>query len=243
MNGVVNFSVLDGWWYEGYRKGAGWALTDKRTYQNQAYQDQLDAATIYSLLENEIVPLYYSQNEEGLSEEWVKVMKNSMAQIAPHYTMKRQLDDYYDKFYCKMANRAKDLMKNNFAKAKEIALWKEIVAERWDSIEIVSSEKSECIQQGQFESGKPYKVRYVVDEKGLEDAVGIEMVTVANVDGKEKIVSVEPLNLVKREGNLYTFECTTKNDEAGQFKVCYRMYPKNAELPHRQDFCYVKWFY
>ena len=243
MNGVVNFSVLDGWWYEGYRKGAGWALTDKRTYQNQAYQDQLDAATIYSLLENEIVPLYYSQNEEGLSEEWVKVMKNSMAQIAPHYTMKRQLDDYYDKFYCKMANRAKDLMQNNFAKAKEIALWKEIVAERWDSIEIVSSEKSECIQQGQFESGKPYKVRYVVDEKGLEDAVGIEMVTVANIDGKEKIVSVEPLNLVKREGNLYTFECTTKNDEAGQFKVCYRMYPKNAELPHRQDFCYVKWFY
>jgi starch phosphorylase len=243
MNGVVNFSVLDGWWYEGYRKGAGWALTDKRTYQNQAYQDQLDAATIYSLLENEIVPLYYSQNKEGLSEEWVKVMKNSMAQIAPHYTMKRQLDDYYDKFYCKMANRAKDLMQNNFAKAKEIALWKEIVAERWDSIEIVSSEKSECIQQGQFESGKPYKVRYVVDEKGLEDAVGIEMVTVANVDGKEKIVSVEPLNLVKREGNLYTFECTTKNDEAGQFKVCYRMYPKNAELPHRQDFCYVKWFY
>ena len=243
MNGVVNFSVLDGWWYEGYRKGAGWALTDKRTYQNQAYQDQLDAATIYSLLENEIVPLYYSQNEEGLSKEWVKVMKNSMAQIAPHYTMKRQLDDYYDKFYCKMANRAKDLMQNNFAKAKEIALWKEIVAERWDSIEIVSSEKSECIQQGQFESGKPYKVRYVVDEKGLEDAVGIEMITVANIDGKEKIVNVEPLNLVKREGNLYTFECTTKNDEAGQFKVCYRMYPKNAELPHRQDFCYVKWFY
>ena len=142
-----------------------------------------------------------------------------------------------------MANRAKDLMQNNFAKAKEIALWKEIVAERWDSIEIVSSEKSECIQQGQFESGKPYKVRYVVDEKGLEDAVGIEMITVANIDGKEKIVNVEPLNLVKREGNLYTFECTTKNDEAGQFKVCYRMYPKNAELPHRQDFCYVKWFY
>ena len=243
MNGVVNFSVLDGWWYEGYRKGAGWALTEKRTYQNQAYQDQLDAATIYSLLENEIVPLYYKKNAEDFSEEWVKVMKNSMAQIAPHYTMKRQLDDYYDKFYCKMANRAKDLMQNNFEKAKEIALWKEIVAERWDSIELVSSDKSECIQQGQFESGKPYKVRYVVDEKGLEDAVGIEMITVANIDGKEKIVNVEPLNLVKREGNLYTFECTTKNDEAGQFKVCYRMYPKNAELPHRQDFCYVKWFY
>ena len=243
MNGVVNFSVLDGWWYEGYRKGAGWALTDKRTYQNQAYQDQLNAATIYSLLENEIVPLYYSKNKEGFSEEWVKVMKNSMAQIAPHYTMKRQLDDYYEKFYCKMGRRAAELMKDNFAKAKEIALWKEAVAERWDSIEVVSCEKSEGIQQGQFQSGKPYKITYVIDEKGLEDAVSIEMVTVANIDGKEKIVSVEPLNLVKREGNLYTFECVAKNDEAGQFKVCYRMYPKNSELPHRQDFCYVKWFY
>ena len=93
MNGVVNLSVLDGWWLEGYREGAGWALTEKRTYQNQGYQDQLDAATIYSLLENEIVPLYYAKNEKGYSEGWIKVIKNSIAQIAPHYTMKRQLDD------------------------------------------------------------------------------------------------------------------------------------------------------
>ena len=87
MNGVVNLSVLDGWWLEGYREGAGWALTEKRTYQNQGYQDQLDAATIYGLLENEIIPLYYNKNEKGYSEGWIKVIKNSIAQIAPHYTM------------------------------------------------------------------------------------------------------------------------------------------------------------
>ncbi|KAB6292019.1 glycosyltransferase family 1 protein, partial [Bacteroides xylanisolvens] len=95
MNGVVNFSVLDGWWLEGYREGAGWALTEKRTYQNQEHQDQLDAATIYSILETEILPLYYARNKKGYSEGWIKVVKNSIAQIAPHYTMKRQLDDYY----------------------------------------------------------------------------------------------------------------------------------------------------
>ena len=99
MNGVVNLSVLDGWWLEGYREGAGWALTEKRTYDNQGYQDQLDAATIYGLLENDIVPLYYAKNEKGYSEGWINVIKNSIATIAPHYTMKRQLDDYYDKFY------------------------------------------------------------------------------------------------------------------------------------------------
>ena len=106
MNGVVNLSVLDGWWVEGYREGAGWALPQKRTYENQAYQDQLDAATIYSLLENEIVPLYYNKDKKtGYSKDWVKVIKNSIATIAPHYTMKRQLDDYYDKFYIKQAKR------------------------------------------------------------------------------------------------------------------------------------------
>ena len=113
MNGVVNLSVLDGWWVEGYRKGAGWALPQKRTYENQGYQDQLDAATIYSLLETDIIPMYYNKNKKGYSEEWIKVIKNSIATIAPHYTMKRQLDDYYDKFYIKQAARFKKLSANN----------------------------------------------------------------------------------------------------------------------------------
>ena len=134
MNGVVNFSVLDGWWLEGYREGAGWALTEKRTYQNQEHQDQLDAATIYSILETEILPLYYARNKKGYSEGWIKVVKNSIAQIAPHYTMKRQLDDYYSKFYCKLAKRFQTLAANDNAKAKEIAAWKEDVVAKWDSI-------------------------------------------------------------------------------------------------------------
>ena len=244
MNGVVNFSVLDGWWYEGYREGAGWALTDKRTYNNQAYQDQLDAATIYSILENEILPLYYNKNAEGISEGWVSTMKNSIAQIAPHYTMKRQLDDYFSKFYNKMAERSHQLQANDYAKAKEIAAWKEVVAQRWDQIEVVSSNKTESIQQGLFETGKAYDTEYVIDEKGLDDAIGIEMVVMGyDSDGNEKLMKVVPLELVKREGNLYTFHGCVKNEFPGSFKVAYRMYPKNADLPHRQDFCYVKWFY
>ena len=244
MNGVVNLSVLDGWWYEGYREGAGWALTDKRTYSNQAYQDQLDAATIYSILENEILPLYYNKNAQGISEGWVATMKNSIAQIAPHYTMKRQLDDYYSKFYNKMGERAKSLIANDFAKAKEIAAWKEVVAQRWDQIEVVSSNKTETVLQGMFETGKSYQMEYVIDEKGLDDAIGVEMVVAGfDADGNEKLMKVVPLELVKREGNLYTFRGNIKNDLPGSFRVAYRMYPKNADLPHRQDFCYVKWFY
>ena len=240
MNGVVNFSVLDGWWLEGYRPGAGWALTEKRTYQNQDYQDQLDAATIYSILENEIVPLYYNKNAKGYSEGWIQVVKNSIAQIAPHYTMKRQLDDYYTKFYNKLGSRFATLSANDNAKAKEIAAWKETVAERWDAIEVVSATN---IADLDVTSGTDVKISVVLDEKGLDDAVGVEVVTIeTDSEGKDHINCVDTLNLVKKENNIHTFEGTHSVNRAGTFKVAYRMYPKNADLPHRQDFCYVRWF-
>ena len=243
MYGVLNLSVLDGWWLEGYREGAGWALTEKRTYDNQAYQDQLDAATIYSLLENEILPLYYARNSKGYSAGWVKTIKNSIAHIAPHYTMKRQLDDYYSKFYNKEAARFKVLAADNYAKAKEIAAWKETVASKWDQIEVVSADKCDELINGTIESGKDYTIRIVIDEKGLDDAIGVELVTLhTDADGKDHIYSVEPLEVVKREGDLFTFEVVHSINNAGSFKVAYRMFPKNKDLPHRQDFCYVKWF-
>ena len=243
MNGVINFSVLDGWWLEGYREGAGWALTEKRTFQHQPHQDQLDAATIYAILENEILPLYYARNVKGYSEGWVKTIKNSIAQIAPHYTMKRQLDDYFTKFYCKEAKRHAELVADNYAKAKEIAAWKEQVAEKWDAIEIVSSEKSEDLINGNIESGKEYSITHVVDQKGLDNAIGIEVVTLCkDAEGKERVYSVTPMEVVKREGDLYTFAAKFSFDNAGDFKVAYRMYPENVDLPHRQDFCYVRWF-
>ena len=240
MNGVVNLSVLDGWWLEGYREGAGWALTEKRTYENQGYQDQLDAATIYGLLENEIIPLYYDKCEKGYSEGWVKVIKNSIATIAPHYTMKRQLDDYYSKFYCRLAERSKKLHANGNQLAKEIAFWKETVAERWDAISVVS--KSSTMNDFTAETGTEFTVKYVIDEQGLDDAVGLEVVILkTDAKGEDRIASVHPFKLVGREGNLYTFECDIEPDEAGTYKAAVRMYPKSDKLPHRQDFCYVRW--
>ena len=241
MNGVVNLSVLDGWWLEGYREGAGWALTEKRTYQNQGHQDQLDAATIYSLLENEIIPMFYNKNKKGYSEEWIQVIKKSIATIAPHYTMKRQLDDYYDRFYCKEAARFKKLSADNNRLAKDIAQWKETVAERWDSIKVVSKENP--ILDNAAETGVTYKLRYVIDEQGLNDAVGLELVVLSNVrdGGDREVHNVYPFDMVGHEGNLYTFEANVEPYAAGSYRCCVRMFPKNENLPHRQDFCYVKW--
>ena len=241
LNGVVNLSVLDGWWVEGYRKGAGWALDEKRTYQNQEYQDKLDAATIYGLLENEIIPLYYKKGKKEFSENWIKVIKNSIATIAPHYTMKRQLDDYFDKFYNRQAKRAARLEADHNALAKSIALWKEAVAERWDGIHVVSKDTSFLENGG--ETGMKYKIRYVIDEQGLDDAVGLELVSLKNDKSADErqVYSIHPFEVVSREGNLFTFEATIEPSNAGSFRSCVRMYPKHKELPHRQDFAYVKW--
>ena len=240
MNGVVNLSVLDGWWVEGYRQGAGWALPQERTYQDQGYQDQLDAATIYSLLENEIIPLYYyHKGRKTYSEDWVKVIKNSISTIAPHYTMKRQLDDYYSKFYNKQAKRFKELQANGNRLAKDIAAWKETVAERWDNIRVVSKDDSalDCV-----ETGKEGKLTYVIDEQGLNDAIGLELVTLVNNQNTEKSIhSVIPFKVVGHSGNNFTFECSFDPNIAGAYRTAVRMFPKNDLLPHRQDFCYVKW--
>lgn len=241
MNGVVNLSVLDGWWVEGYRQGAGWALKQERTYQNQEWQDKLDAATIYGLLENEIIPLYYNKGKKAYSEGWVKVIKNSIATIAPHYTMKRQLDDYFDKFYVKEAARSRKLQENDCRLAKEIAQWKETVAERWDAIRVVSKEDKVLTEGG--ETGVKFKIQYVIDEQGLDNAVGLELVILKPEQdpSDREVYSVYPFKMVGREGNLYTFEVVVEPDVAGSYRSCVRMYPKNANLPHRQDFCYVKW--
>ena len=189
------------------------------------------------------MPTYYARNAKGYSPSWIQVIKNSIARIAPHYTMKRQLDDYYTKFYNPLAARSKKLQANDNKLAKDIALWKENVAERWDSIHVVSAEKPDALKAGQIEAGAKYDINIVIDEAGLDNAIGVELVTLTtDKDNNDHIYSVEPLEVVKREGNLYTFHVTHTINNAGGFKIAYRIFPKNDKLPHRQDFCYVKWF-
>ena len=192
-------------------------------------------------MENEIIPLYYNKGKKAYSEGWVKVIKNSIATIAPHYTMKRQLDDYFDKFYIKEAARSRKLQENDCRLAKEIAQWKETVAERWDAIRVVSKEDKVLTEGG--ETGVKFKIQYVIDEQGLDNAVGLELVILKPEQdpSDREVYSVYPFKMVGREGNLYTFEVVVEPDVAGSYRSCVRMYPKNANLPHRQDFCYVKW--
>lgn len=239
MNGVLNFSVLDGWWYEGYRfcEKAGWALTDKRTFTDQAQQDKLDAATIYSMLENEIVPLYFAKNSKGYSPEWIQYIKNSIAKIAPRFTMKRMIDDYIDRFYDPEGKRTKALKAKDYAKAKEIVAWKEKVAAAWNGIGVVSMTSSENTSN----AGDNFEATVVLNTNGLGKDLGVECVVYKVVDGEERFFGTIPFKAVSEEGNNVTYKLTNKMKDAGMFRYAFRVYPKNADLPHRMDFAYVRW--
>jgi starch phosphorylase len=242
MNGVLNFSVLDGWWLEGYVRGAGWALTDKQTYDNDEYQNQLDAATIYTMLENEIIPLYFAKNSKGYSPEWIQYIKNSIAKIAPRYTTKRMLDDYTERFYSKLSVRHDQLKANNFGKARELASWKEKMAAGWDAIELVELSVPESMQQLPKVNSE-YNLGAVIDVKNPDcRSIGLELVvTYRDAKNVERVLDSEEFKLIKAEGTRLTFKLDYRLPKAGTFHYGFRMFPKNDELPHRQDFCYVRW--
>ncbi len=242
MNGVLNFSVLDGWWYEGYKfdEQAGWALTDKRTFTDQSQQDKLDAATIYSMLENEIIPLYFAKNSKGYSPEWVQYIKRSIGHIAPHFTMQRMIEDYIERFYTPEATRFGRLAADNYAEAREIVAWKEKVAQAWDGIKVLDIKNSLKGEANDL-TGKKYTVEVTLDTNGLPDDLGVESVIYKQVDGQPVFFGRLPFKVVKREGNIVTFLLDDHLREAGVFRYAYRVYPKNDKLPHRQDFAYVRW--
>ncbi len=242
MNGVLNFSVLDGWWYEGYRldEKAGWALTDKRTFTDQSQQDKLDAATIYSMLENEIIPLYFAKNSKGYSPEWIQYIKRSIGHIAPQYTMQRMIEDYIERFYEPEAKRFDKISADSFKLAKEIAAWKEKVAAAWDGVKVLEVSTDRDLSQ-HTNSGEAFTTTIKIDANGLADDLALELVIDKVHDNQESRVGSVPFKVVSKDGNIVTFQLADKLRDPGVFRYSYRLYPSNPELPHRQDFAFVRW--
>jgi len=242
MNGVVNFSVLDGWWAEGYRPDAGWALPEEATYDNSAFQDDLDAEVIYSILEEEIVPVYYERDKNGIPVKWISYIKNTIAEIAPQFTMKRQLDDYYRQYYTKLFKRTKIMTGKNYEMARHIASWKRKVLRGWEGIEIISR-KTPHSEQKPLSIGDNFTAEIILDLNELSATdVGLEVLFGRKVnDLVETPILIEELNLSRSEKNIAVFECNIPINQAGVYDFVFRLFPKSPLLPHRQDFSLVKW--
>lgn len=141
MNGTMHFSVLDGWWVEGYHEGGGWKLPMERTFEDQNFQNELDAELIYTTIENDIVPKYYNRGTDNVPHEWVEAIKVCLADIAPNFTTNRMLTDYQERFYGKLYERNTHMRADDFRMAREIAAWKRKVSNAWDKVRIVSAQR------------------------------------------------------------------------------------------------------
>jgi len=238
LNGTLHFSVLDGWWVEGYQPEAGWALTNEITYEDNTLQDDLDAEIIYSILEQEVIPAFYDRNKNDIPENWVRMMKNSIASIAPHFVTSRMLNDYTVRFYNKLYQRTRKLAEDDFELAKRISSWKKRIKRAWNNINVL-----ECsvLANGSdaFEMDHMYEGRIVLDLNEISPTdVGVEMVLTEN---GERLIGIQEFKLEKTNADSVEFKANISINQPGTFSYGIRIFAKNENLPHRQDINLVKW--
>ena len=243
MNGVLNFSVLDGWWVEGYKEGAGWMLPMERAYEDQNFQNELDAEIIYTTIEENIAPLYYKRDENNIPYGWIEAIKKCIADIASNFTTNRMLNDYQERFYDKLYERNRKMIANDFTLARQIAAWKRRVSNAWDKVKILDVKQFD-ISKSAFMIDNDYEIEVLLDIDGLKpDDIGVEIVIAKQIDTGEtiKIVGTHQLTCEKLEGSQALYKLCRTPEMTGSFDTAIRVYPTNPHLPHRMDFALVKW--
>ena len=242
MNGVMHFSVLDGWWVEGYKEGAGWMLPQERTFDDQGHQNELDSATIYSTIESEIAPAYYAVDRKtGISAEWVGFVKNTIAQVACNFTTNRMLTDYVNQYYDPQAVRTAQITADGYKMAKEIALWKQNVLSQWNNINVLSFTQPESSYNLSPSHGLQSEVKLNLAGLKPED-IGVEILfCTTDKKGKLHIQSKSEYKVVSFEDGVATYQTEILPEKTGMYQVATRIFAQNPMLPHRQDFGLVRW--
>jgi alpha-glucan phosphorylase-like protein len=243
MNGVLNLSVLDGWWAEGYTPEGGWALPEEETYSNKDFQDELDAETLYNIIESQVIPDYFVRDEAGMPQAWISRMKHTIAGIAPHFTMKRMLDEYYSKFYNKLQTRGNLMSGKGFENAKKLADWKAKVYFNWDNIQVLAIDTFDTFNNA-LQLGQNFNGKITLELNHLsKDDVSLEVIVAEKVGEEEKhvIVHREEVKPSKVAGSRVMYELNLPMNRSGVFDYGFRITPSNKLLPYRHDFNVVRW--
>lgn len=246
MNGVLHFSVLDGWWVEGYKEGAGWMLPMEKTFDDPRYQDEMDAELIYATIEEQIAPLYYNRNESNLPVGWVAAIKKCVAEVASQFTTNRMMQDYEDRYYAKLFTRHERMIADNFAEAREIAAWKRRVSRDWDKVRVLDFKQFD-VGHTAIKLGESYNLEVRVDVDGLlPEDVGVELliadqITEGQDHNKISIKNTFEFERTAVEGSVVTYKLSSAPENAGSYDVAIRVFARNPKLPHRMDFALVKW--
>ncbi|MEW6709491.1 MAG: alpha-glucan family phosphorylase, partial [Candidatus Riflebacteria bacterium] len=230
-NGVLNLSILDGWWDEAYHPGIGWAIGNREEYENTDYQDEVEANSLYELLENDVAPTFYDRGRDSLPRRWIQMMKDCIRDTTPVFNTNRMVAEYNDRFYMPSNNRYKALSADDRKRAREMARWLENVKNCWNRIRI---EKVEANGSSGHRVGDVVDVNVTLNLDCLKASDVVVQVFHGAVIGDEPINQGEiiDLELVKQENSIAHFKGGIKLHSSGKMGLAVRVMPSHPDLIH-----------
>lgn len=238
-NGGLNFSILDGWWDEGYNGENGWAIGSGEEYDKEAYQDNIESMELYDKLENEIIPLFYTRDRAGIPREWTRMMKQAIKSCASFFNTSRMVMDYTKQYYLPVHELNSAFRANKHEEAKEFIAWRDKIIQNWDNLQFTSTD----VDASDFKMDLDVTFRASV----RSDLINHEYLSVCavveydGVSGEFKDPEFIELDYIKKEDSIYQYAISTKLKKAGKMKVAFAVLPKHKFIKERFELNQIKW--
>lgn len=244
INGIINFSILDGWWCEGYNGKNGWIVGDDVFYTNEYTQDNADSESIYDKLENQIVPLYYQKNSKGVSEKWVDIMKESIISVVPEYSTQRMVQQYTIKLYSPLMVKNSKMKSDGFRNAIAFSDWKKHIRQNWSGISLHTDRSNSELRTFESSSGGTLNLKVYVNLGGI-DPSSVKVQVYYGETGKDGTIinaKIKEMQILEQESEFswhYSAEITLT--DGGEYSYTFRIIPNHADLVNPFDMGLVKW--
>ena len=241
VNGVINFSILDGWWAEGYNGINGWAIGTEQTYTSYEAQDMADSESIYDILEKDIIPMYYNFNRQGFSDEWVAIMKQTIMSNAGRFSTSRMVADYTERMYLPLCKLTKEHY-TDMKKVEDFVAWKEHMAAHWDKIQIEQIENEEHMITN-VGNNIMVKCKVISPEISIDDlCVQLYCGKISECGVVSEVKTVEMVCTVSNKKNhTYEYEAEIELNRSGNYGYTFRVVPKTHMLLRQENLNLVKW--
>ena len=239
MNGILNLSILDGWWPEGFDGSNGWAIGGARSFDDDERADAEDADALYAILEREVVPLYYRRDGDGVPHDWLTRVKEAVATVAPRFNAQRMVKDYVTRYYQPAARRGEAMSAHDYRGATELAGWRKHVAEQWPEVYFEAKPVEDTLRR----IGEELEVSAVLNPRDLdEDEIRVELVYSSEEAGLQHDIQVVPMKEVDRYadgGTLY--RARFRPDLSGRLAYGVRAYAVHPLLANPFDAHAIRW--
>lgn len=244
IHGVINFSILDGWWCEGYNGNNGWAIGDDTFYDDEYFQDNADSESMYEILEKEIVPLFYERNAEGVPEKWIAVMKESIKTLAYQYSTHRMVQDYTRKMYIPSMERVDKVVSTHYELANNLSEWKNYIEKKWPQVKIVADMTKNQLKEHKSSAGSTLNIStnvYLGEVNPSNVKVQIYYGTIGE-NGKLENPEAKDMELVESIGSgNYRYSVNLRILEGGEYGYTFRILPYHPDLISQFEMTLVRW--